>query len=80
MFRRAIVNYHVSYVDEDNTHGCYDTTKWLYCDENGKVTEEVCKEWENSLKEMETTQYEKNNALKIKRIGIPIISFYKFDV
>ena len=26
----------------------------MFCDENGKVTEEVCLEWENKLLEMET--------------------------
>lgn len=52
----------------------------MFCDENGKVTEEVCLEWENKLVEMETINLEKNNPIKISRLSIAITSFTKFDV
>lgn len=80
MTRRAIVNYNVSYRSTDGERGTYSNTKWLFCDENGKVTKEVCLDWEKKLVEMETINIEKNNPIKIKCLYIEITSFTKFDV
>ena len=80
MTKRAIVNYDVSYRSENGEIGTYSNTKWMFCDENGKVTKEVCLEWENKLVEMETINLEKNNPIKISHLSIAITSFTKFDV
>lgn len=75
---KSIVNYHVSYYDrEENSYGCYDSTKIMPMP-SMRVTEQDVHDWEHLIK-MDIKKNDTFDKLDPIRLDVTVTGFTKLD-
>lgn len=75
---KSIVNYHVSYYDrEENSYGCYDSTKIMSMS-SMRVTEQDVHDWEHLIK-MDIKKNDTFDKFDLIRLNVTVTGFTKLD-
>lgn len=85
--RKALVNYKVSYTTVFGYPGFYESTKLMWCDMFGNVTENTLDTWTAILEDEETKKlnertysHGQENEGKVAELNVVITGFTKLDL
>lgn len=71
---KVIATFRISITDKDYNYSYYDITEKLWSDDEGKVTEDVVNEWEETIKESKLkTDY------TVLECAVICTAFFKLD-